>query len=144
MLGYLGLALAVRSRNEWTGGCGVLRLLLIEEKEVRRPCTSSRLISSKCERSAGPIMSERASEWKDDDLEDLEFVKSGGEPGAPSRAGFDSAKVMVAISALGLDLVCSDGRTGDAFGLLVGENAGADKGGGCWRVLRGAAVGINE
>lgn len=61
-LGYRGLALAVRSRNECEGGCGVLRLLVIEEKELRRPCTSSRLISSKCERSAGPMISLNDSE----------------------------------------------------------------------------------
>ena len=55
-----------------------------------RPCRSSRLMSSKCERSLGPMMSERVEEWKDEDLDDLELVRSGGEPGAPPRAPLDS------------------------------------------------------
>jgi hypothetical protein len=54
------------------------------------PCTSSRLISSKWDRSWGAMTSERCEEWKELDLDDLEFVRSGGEPGAPPRAMFAS------------------------------------------------------
>ena len=50
------------------------------------PFTSSRLMSSKCERSLGPMTSDRFDEWKDEDLDDFEFVRSGGEPGSPLNA----------------------------------------------------------
>jgi hypothetical protein len=32
------------------------------------------------------MTSERWEEWKELDLEDLELLRSGGEPGAPPRA----------------------------------------------------------
>lgn len=54
-------------------------------KEEGPPEASSRLMSSKCERSLGPMKSERVDEWKLDDLDDLEFVRSGGLPGGAPK-----------------------------------------------------------
>lgn len=56
-----------------------------KEEGPKAPCKSSRLMSSKWDRSLGPMMSERDEECSDDDLDDFEFVRSGGEPGAPPR-----------------------------------------------------------
>jgi hypothetical protein len=101
-LGYRGFEPPVRSRNECCAACGELREPndeLREPSKSRRlgegrgmgkvfgPCPSSRLMSSKCDRSPGPITSERPEEWKLDDLEDLELVRSGGLPGAPMASG---------------------------------------------------------
>jgi hypothetical protein len=92
----------VRSRKECCAASGVLRVLETELREPsnsRRfgdgsgmgkelgPCPSSRLMSSKCDRSLGPIMSDMTDEWKLDDLDDLELVRSGGLPGAPIVSG---------------------------------------------------------
>jgi hypothetical protein len=44
-------------------------------------------MSSKCERfSVVPIKSRSVDEWMLDDLDDFEFVRSGGLPGAASKA----------------------------------------------------------
>jgi hypothetical protein len=43
-------------------------------------------MSSKWERSWGAMTSDRFEEWKELDLDDLEFVRSGGEPGGPPMA----------------------------------------------------------
>lgn len=52
-------------------------------------------MSSKWERSLGPMMSERPEEWnEDDDLDDLELVRSGGLPGAPIASGEYASVVM--------------------------------------------------
>jgi hypothetical protein len=51
------------------------------------PCPSSRLMSSKWDRSLGPITSDMPEEWKLLDLDDLELVRSGGLPGAPIVSG---------------------------------------------------------
>ena len=50
------------------------------------PWTSSRLMSSKCDRSLGPMKSDKVDEWKLLDLEDLELVRSGGLPGGAPKA----------------------------------------------------------
>lgn len=78
-LGYFGLVAPVRSRKEWAEWeCG--RLLL--ESEARGADASSRLMSSKCDRfSVVPMKSRRVDEWMLDDLDDFEFVRSGGLPG---------------------------------------------------------------
>lgn len=62
-------------------------MLRVLETDMRgfETCKSSRLMSSKWDRSLGPMMSERDEECSDDDLDDFEFVRSGGEPGAPPR-----------------------------------------------------------
>lgn len=97
-LGYFGLVAPVRSRKEWAEWeCG--RLLLESEargaskrmrldglagmgKEEGPPDASSRLMSSKCDRfSVVPMKSRRVDEWMLDDLDDFEFVRSGGLPG---------------------------------------------------------------
>ena len=101
-LGYRGFEPPVRSRKECCAACGVLRELGMELREPsnsRRfgdgsgmgkefgPCPSSRLMSSKCDRSLGPMTSDMPDEWKLDDLEDLELVRSGGLPGGPIVSG---------------------------------------------------------
>lgn len=108
-LGYRGFAVSVRLRNEGGAGCGwvVERAWGASEDfgaskttrldgetgigKVGGPCTSSRLMSSKCERSLGPMMSDRPEEWKLDDLDDFEFVRSGGLPGGPPSPRWASA-----------------------------------------------------
>ena len=92
----------MRSRNECWAVRGVLRALDVEVRELsnsRRfgdgsgmgnavgPCPSSRLMSSKCDRSLGPMTSDKPEEWKLDDLDDFELVRSGGLPGAPMVSG---------------------------------------------------------
>lgn len=92
----------MRSRKECCAACGVLRVLEMELREpsnIRRlgdgsgmgkelgPCPSSRLMSSKCDRSLGPITSDMPEEWKLEDFDDLELVRSGGLPGAPIVSG---------------------------------------------------------
>lgn len=66
---------------------------------------SSRVISSKCERSLGPMMSDRPEEWRLEDFEDFEFVRSGGLPGAPPRARLSWVYVRVAMRGRGSFLV---------------------------------------
>lgn len=119
-LGYLGFAVLVKSRNEWCAGCGCDRLrplegnafgaskmMLLEElagigKEDGPPVASSRLISSKWERLPGPKKSEWVEEWQLLDLDDLEFVRSGGLPGGIPKAELAScAYVRVAMSGRG-------------------------------------------
>ena len=99
-LGYRGLELLVRSRNEWAAACGCELPRWLEGREASNitrlegdvgmwkdegaPCRSSRLMSSKWERSLWPMPSGRLAEWKDDDLDDLELVRSGGLSGEAS------------------------------------------------------------
>lgn len=104
-LGYRGFAVPVRSRNVWWTGCGctcdrlraereafgaskTMRLegLTGTGKDAGPPAASLRLMSSKCERSLGPIESDRVDEWKLDDLDDFELVRSGGLPGGAPKA----------------------------------------------------------
>jgi len=128
MAAWRGLEAPVRSRNAWGAACGALR-----DREASYntrfgecgtgkadgPWTSSRLMSSKCERSLGLIMSDRLSEWKLDDLLDLELVRSGGLPGASGRyaaaAMRDRACVLVRF--------CSNGAAIRGEGPRVGALA---------------------
>lgn len=104
-LGYLGLAEPVRSRKAWGWAWARLRgweadleaskMTRLEGltgsgKEAGPPAASLRLMSSKCERSAGPMRSERVDEWKLDDLLDFEFVRSGGLPGGGAKVAWPS------------------------------------------------------
>lgn len=72
-------------------------------KEVGPPDVSSRLMSSKWERfSVVPMKSSRVDEWMLDDLDDFEFVRSGGLPGgAPKCEDASCAYVRVAMSDRG-------------------------------------------
>jgi hypothetical protein len=98
-LGYFCLVAPVRSRNEcaeceWArdlvesearGASKRMRLDGLEGmgKDGGPPDASSRLMSSKWERfSVVPIKSSSVDEWMLDDLDDFEFVRSGGLPGA--------------------------------------------------------------
>lgn len=63
------------------------------------PPRSSRLMSSKWVRSLWPMTSDIFEEWKDEDLDDFEFVRSGGLPGAAIVAS--AAYVRVAMSGRG-------------------------------------------
>jgi hypothetical protein len=99
-LGYRGLELLVRSRNEWAAGCGCELPRWLEDRDASNStrlegdvgmwkdegaaCRSSRLMSSKWERSLWPMTSGRLEEWKDEDLDDLELVRSGGLSGEAS------------------------------------------------------------
>jgi hypothetical protein len=58
--------------------------------------TSSRLISSKQLRSAGAT-SPGLEDGNDDDLEDLESVRSGGEPGDEERADVDAVQSIESV-----------------------------------------------
>lgn len=64
------------------------------------PFTSSRLISSKCDRSPGPIKSDSVSEWKLELFELFELVRSGGEPGALMSGGYVVRVAMMCRSFL--------------------------------------------
>ena len=97
----MGLDVPVRSRNECWAEWG--RLLVETEargaskrtrleglagmgKDEGAPDASSRLMSSKCERfSVVPMKSRRVDEWMLDDLDDFEFVRSGGLPGGAPK-----------------------------------------------------------
>lgn len=101
-LGYFCLVAPVRSRKEWAE-CECGRLLVDSEargaskrtrldglagtgKEEGPPDASSRLMSSKCERfSVVPMKSSSVDEWMLDDLDDFEFVRSGGLPGGAPK-----------------------------------------------------------
>lgn len=89
-LGYRDLvAVPVRLREAcWLGAS--YTTLVDEELDTGNtagPFTSSRLISSKCDRSLGPMSSDSVSEWKVELFELFEFVRSGGEPGALTEGG---------------------------------------------------------
>jgi hypothetical protein len=58
-------------------------------------------MSSKCDRSLGPMKSECVEEWKLLDLDDLLFVRSGGLPGAPNAAWASCEYVTDAMSGRG-------------------------------------------
>src|ERR1700744_6118900 len=73
--------------------------------------TSARLMSSKLLRSQATA-SAMLDEWNDDDLDDLESVRSGGEPGEGERTAMETIRgrrrglskrraVLVALNALG-------------------------------------------
>lgn len=73
-------------------------------------------MSSKCEISWGPAKSLRQDEWKEEDFEDLLFVRSGGDPGVGSTAMETSReKTMVAIRARGSVLCSFNGHNGLVF-----------------------------
>ena len=69
------------------GGCGKERFagLCLSNLPISRSrncCSSSRPISSKCEMSESRVSPPvREDEWTEEDLEDLEAVRPGGEPG---------------------------------------------------------------
>jgi hypothetical protein len=102
-LGYLGFAVFVKSRKEPCAGCGCDRLrppdvygrwpskMTRSEglngigKREGPPVASSRLMSSKWERSLVPMKSASVDECRLLDLEDFELVRSGGLPGGAPK-----------------------------------------------------------
>ena len=61
-------------------------------------------MSSKCDRSVKtPSREEKDEDWKEDDLEDLELVRPGGEPGGCAKVVISSLwSRMVRVRSSGL------------------------------------------
>ena len=82
---------ALQARVLWLGCAGQvaegvgrvgMREAPVGKRGSRGFNASSRLMSSKCDRfSVVPMKSRRVDEWMLDDLDDFEFVRSGGLPG---------------------------------------------------------------
>jgi hypothetical protein len=115
-VGYLGFVVLVRSRKEvWE--CDRLRPPATEGREPSKmmrsdglngawnpegpAAASSRLMSSKCERSLVPIKSVSVDECRLLDLDDLEFVRSGGLPGGIPKLCASCGNMSVVISGRG-------------------------------------------
>lgn len=82
---------------------------------MRVALSSSRPMSSKWPTSARTLPSSLPKDWKEDDLELLEAVMPGGEPGLGRTESMSRSRSIVA-SQVGRADGLTDERTGLAFG----------------------------
>ena len=87
-------------------------------------CSSSSPMSSKCDRSAKTASgAPRDEERKDDDLDDLELVRSGGEPGGCSTLVMSAWRRPAAAQRSGAGRIVVSERRRETFCSVSGAGA---------------------